>query len=162
MKTFSKRLQKLERSRAFRVAGEDKWGALARFRDEIIGRAEQLGAAYGSEIRAEIDALGPAGLWRETARRLLADYGFVEGANESFAETMARVLGIDTDHCESSSRKGKSRPPCWRSLGRQIPADNVDYRVATWSAVSQQRVRSGSIRTRRAQKDSAFLQNRSA
>ena len=97
MKTISRRLQKLERSFAYLARGGDEWGALARFRDETIGCAEQLGAACGAEIRAELDELGPAGLWRETARSLLADCGFDQSAEESFAETMARALGIDTD-----------------------------------------------------------------
>jgi hypothetical protein len=36
-------------------------------------------------------------LWRETTRRYLSDHGFVQSEKESFAETMARALGINTD-----------------------------------------------------------------
>jgi len=44
----------------------------------------------------ELERLGPAGLWLETARGYLRDHGFVQGGNESLAQTMARALGIST------------------------------------------------------------------
>ena len=41
--------------------------------------------------------LHPLGLWRETISLYLSDHGFVQSEKESFAETMARALGINTD-----------------------------------------------------------------
>jgi hypothetical protein len=43
-----------------------------------------------------LEQVGPLGLWLETARGYLSDHGFVQTGNESFAETMARALGICT------------------------------------------------------------------
>ena len=117
MKTISRRLQKLERSFAYPARGGYEWGALARFRDEIVGRAEQVGAVYGSEIRAELEQLGPAGLLRETARSVLADHGFIQSADESFAETMARAFGIDTDQLRILIAHGQIGPALLERFG---------------------------------------------
>ncbi len=51
--------------------------------------------------------VGPAGLWLETARSLLADHGCVQNGDESFAETMARVLGIGTDQLQILIAQGQ-------------------------------------------------------
>jgi hypothetical protein len=107
MKTTSKRLQKLERMFAPRVDKEDDWGSMAGVRDEILNRAEQSGESCGSEIRNVLDKLGPAGLWRETVRSLLADHGFVQAGNESFAETVARSLDIGTDELRVCIAQGQ-------------------------------------------------------
>jgi len=48
----------------------------------VPNRAQCLRAAFG--------------LWRETARGYLSGLGFVQSGNESFAQTMARALGIST------------------------------------------------------------------
>ena len=48
-------------------------------------------------------------IWRETARGYLSDHGFVQSEKESFAETMARALGIGTDElriCIAENRMG--------------------------------------------------------
>jgi hypothetical protein len=37
------------------------------------------------------------GLWLEVVRGYLKDYGFVQTEDESFAEIMARALGVGTD-----------------------------------------------------------------
>jgi hypothetical protein len=97
MKTIGRRLQKLERSLARKIENRDDWGSLGSVCDEIVGHAKRLSESYGAAIRAELDTLGPVGLWCETARSLLADHGFVQSGDESFAETIARVLGIGTD-----------------------------------------------------------------
>jgi hypothetical protein len=51
------------------------------------------------------------GLWRETTRLYLSDHGFVQSEKESFAETMARALGINTDElrvCIAENRIGSA------------------------------------------------------
>jgi hypothetical protein len=63
MKTLEKRLRRLERSFAVRIAESDDWGGWASIRDEMLRQAERLGESR-SEIRTELDALGPTGLWR--------------------------------------------------------------------------------------------------
>jgi hypothetical protein len=107
MKTISKRLQTLERLLAPRVENEEHWGSLASVRDEIVCHAERLSESYGAAIRAELDALGPAGLWRETVRSFLADHGFVQSGAESLAETMARALNIGTDELRLRIAQGQ-------------------------------------------------------
>src|SRR5450631_4555227 len=107
MKIIGRRLQKLERSFALRVGNGDDWGRLLSVRDEIVCHAEQLSESYRAAIRAELDTLGPSGLWRETARSFLADHGFDQSADESFAETMARALGIDTDQLRTLIAQGQ-------------------------------------------------------
>jgi hypothetical protein len=97
MKAISKRLQRLETLFAPRSAKEDDWGGMAGVRDEMLRVAARLGEPRSSEIRTELDALGPAGLWCEAVRSFLADHGFVQAREESFAETMARSLNIGTD-----------------------------------------------------------------
>jgi hypothetical protein len=117
MKTIGRRLQKLERSLALRVGNGDDWGRLAGVRDEIVLQAERLSESYGAAIRVELDSLGPAGLWRETARTILVDHGFVQSGAESFAETMARVLGIGTDQLRILIAQGQIASALLESLG---------------------------------------------
>jgi hypothetical protein len=97
MKAISKRLAKLETVFAPTPTSEDMWGSMAEFRDELLWQAEERGEPSVAELREELEQLGPAGLWRETARGYLSDHGFVQSRNESFAQTMARALGINTD-----------------------------------------------------------------
>jgi hypothetical protein len=57
----------------------------------------------------ELEQLGPSGLWLETARGYLCEHGFIQSGKESFAETMARALGINTDElrvCIAENRIG--------------------------------------------------------
>ena len=97
MKTISRRLAKLEEVFAPVVQSEDRWGSMAEFRDALLRQAEQRGEPSVADLRQELEQLGPLGLWRETTRRYLSDHGFVQSEKESFAETVARALGIDTD-----------------------------------------------------------------
>ena len=117
MKTISRRLQKLESLLAPRVEKQDDWGSMAVVRDKIVRHAERSSESCGNAIREELDKLGPAGLWRETVRSLLADHGFVQNCDESFAETMARVLGIGTDQLRILIAQGQIASALLESLG---------------------------------------------
>jgi len=97
MRAISKRLAKLETVFAPAPASEDLWGSMAEFRDELLRQAEQRGEPSVADLREELEQRGPLGMWLETARGYLSDHGFVQSAKESFAETMARALGISTD-----------------------------------------------------------------
>src|SRR5271167_4620912 len=111
MKAISRRLAKLEEVFAPVVESEDRWGSMAEFRDEILRQAEQRGGPSVAELREELEQLGPLGLWRETTRRYLSDHGFVQSEKESFAETMTRALGMNTDElriCISEARIGSA------------------------------------------------------
>ncbi len=106
MKAIDRRLQKLERSLALKVGNGDAWGSLASVRDEIVGHAEHVSESYGAAIRAELGTLGPVGLWLEIARSSLADHGFLQRGDESFAETIARALDIGIDELRVSIVQG--------------------------------------------------------
>jgi len=109
MRAISRRLKNLENVFAPMPTSEDRWGSMAEFRDELLHQAEQRGEPCVTELREELEQLGPLGLWRETARGYLSDHGFVQSEKESFAETMARALGIDADElrvCIAQNRIG--------------------------------------------------------
>jgi hypothetical protein len=55
----------------------------------------------------ELDQLGPVGLWREGAQAFLADHGFVQARDESFAETMARALDVGIDQLRVLIAQGR-------------------------------------------------------
>lgn len=107
MKTLGKRLERLERSFAARIDEADDWRGLENVRDAIHRHAQRQGEPRSSEIRTKLDALGPAGLWWEAARGLLANQGFVQTGGESFAETVARSLGIETDELRVRMAQGQ-------------------------------------------------------
>ena len=74
----------------------------------------------------ELERRGPAALWRETAHGDLCNHGFVQSGNESFAETMARALGINTDElriCIAEGRIGSALLERFREP--RIAADNA-------------------------------------
>ena len=73
MRAISRRLEKLQKSLARVAKSEDTWGSMAEFRDELLRLAEQRGKPSVAELREELEQLGPAGLWRETARGYRAD-----------------------------------------------------------------------------------------
>src|SRR5580704_9386467 len=101
MRAISRRLAKLETIFAPVAESEDTWGSMAEFRDDLLRQAEQRGEPSVADLREELEQLGPLGLWRETARGYLSDHGFVQSEKESFAETMARALGINKDELRS-------------------------------------------------------------
>ena len=94
MRAINRRLQKLEKVFAPAIESETVWGNMAGLRDELLRGAEERGRPVVAQLTQELDALGPIGLWRETARSYLSDHGFVQAQSESFAETMSRALGI--------------------------------------------------------------------
>jgi hypothetical protein len=97
MRAISRRLIKLEKVFARVARSEDRWGRMAEFRDELLAQAEQEGATSVAEVGAELERIGPSGRWIAAARGYLSDHGFVRSESESFAQTMARALGINTD-----------------------------------------------------------------
>jgi hypothetical protein len=107
MRAISRRLIKLEKVFARVARSEDTWGRMAEFRDRLLQLAEQRGEPSVAELREELEQLGPAGLWRETARGYLSDHGFVQSGNESFAQTMARALGISTHELRGCIEEGR-------------------------------------------------------
>jgi hypothetical protein len=122
MRAIDRRLVKLEKIFAPVLDIEDRWGSMAEFRDDLLRQAEQRGEPSVADLREELEQLGPLGLWRETTRLYLSDHGFVQSEKESFAETMARALGINTDElrvCIAENRIG------WALLERFRGAENT-------------------------------------
>src|ERR1700730_15912958 len=105
MRTIGRRLEKLEKVFARVARSEDTWGRMAEFRDDLLRRAEQTDKS--SAAREQLEQLGPSGLWREAARGYLCDHGFVQSGNESFAQTMARALGISTHELRGCIAEGR-------------------------------------------------------
>jgi hypothetical protein len=109
MRKIVHRLEKLEQVLARVAKARTTWGGMAKFRDRLLLLAEQRDALSVAALREELDRLGPAGLWRETARGYLCEHGFVQSGNESLAQTMARALGISTHelrNCIAENRVG--------------------------------------------------------
>ena len=82
---------------------------MAAFRGDLLRQAEQRGEPPVAELREELEQIGPLGRWRETARGYLSDHRFAQSEKESFAETMARALGINMDElrvCVAENRIG--------------------------------------------------------
>jgi hypothetical protein len=126
MRAISRRLEKLEKVFARLADSEDTWGSMAEFRDSLLRLAEQRGEPSAAELREELEQLGPLGLWREAARGYLSDHGFIQSRSESFAETMARALGISTHElrgCIAEGRIGSALLDRFREPG--IAADNT-------------------------------------
>jgi hypothetical protein len=126
MRAIDRRLEKLEKIFAPVLDIEDHWGSMAEFRNELLAQAEQRGAPSVAELSEELEQLGPLGLWREAARGYLSDHGFVQSESESFAETMARALGINTDElrvCIAENRIGSALLDRFREP--LIAADNT-------------------------------------
>jgi hypothetical protein len=120
------RLEKLEKVFAHVAGSATIWGSMAKFRDKLLLLAEQRDAPSVAALREELDRLGPAGLWRETARGYLCDHGFVQSGNESLAQTMARALGISTHElriCIAENRVSAALLERFREPG--IAADNT-------------------------------------
>jgi hypothetical protein len=97
MRPIDRRFAKLEKIFAPVVESEDRLGRVAEFRHELLAQAEQQGATSVADLRAELERIGPSGRWIAAARGYLSDHGFVRSESESFAQTMARALGINTD-----------------------------------------------------------------
>ena len=109
---------------------EDDWGGLACVRDKMLRVAARFGEPRCSEVKTELDALGPAGLWCEADRGLLGEHGFVQTANESFAETVTRSLDIGTDKlrvCIAQGQIGSSLLEKFGGAG--IATDNEKHSI---------------------------------
>jgi len=107
MRRLNNRLQKLEIVLARRAVGDDGWGGMAFLRDRLLRLAEPWGEAHVAEMKAQLDSLGPRGLWCEVCRTFLADHRIVQSRDESLAETIARALGIDTSDLTVLLQQGR-------------------------------------------------------
>jgi len=107
MKPISRRLEKLEKIFTPVVERNDVWGEMAKFRDQLVRLAEQRGTPDISQLREELDAMGPTGLWFETVRSYLGENGFVQDPSESLAETTARALRIDSSELRICMEQGR-------------------------------------------------------
>ena len=125
MRKIANRLEKLEQVLARVAKARTTWGSMAEFRDRLLQLAEQRDAPSVAELREELEQLGPAGLWRETARGYLCDHGFVQSGNESFAETMARALGISTHELRICIAENRVGAVLERFRDAGIAADNT-------------------------------------
>lgn len=123
MRTINRRLLNLEKLSALVAPSETEWGEMARLREQLISFADQHGAAPVAQIKEELDALGPTGLWLEVARTNLQDHGIEQLASESFAQTMARALCISTDELRDCIDEGR--------LGEALLERFKDHKVAT-------------------------------
>jgi hypothetical protein len=97
------KIRKLE-SILIRQPVHDRWGTMAALRENLI---HQTPPSRRDSLRLELEALGPVGLWCETARRFLADHGFVQSQHESLAETMARALEIGIEELRALIAQGQ-------------------------------------------------------
>ena len=94
MRAISRRLIKLEKVFARVARSEDTWGRMAEFRDRLLQLAEQRGEPSVAELREELEQLGPAGLWRETARGYLSDHGFVQSGTKALLKPWREHSGL--------------------------------------------------------------------
>ena len=126
MRKIVNRLEKLEKVFARVAASAIIWGSMAKFRDRLLLLVEHRDASSVAALGEELERLGPAGLWLETARCYLRDHGFVQSGNESLSQTMARALGISTHElriCIAENRVGAALQARFRERG--IAADNT-------------------------------------
>jgi hypothetical protein len=55
-------------------------------------RIGMSGESRVAEMKAQLDSLGPRGLWYEVCRIFLEDHSIVQSGSESFAETIGAAL----------------------------------------------------------------------
>jgi hypothetical protein len=122
--TLHRRLEKLEKILAPSVAKDAGWGSLAVYRDQLLGEAKKRGEPV-SDLKMQLDAMGPQGFWREVIRSYLDDHGFVQQAQESLAETTARALGIRVKQLVFCIEDGSvGRMLLGRFAGTKVATDN--------------------------------------
>jgi len=107
MRKIVNRLEQLEQVFARVAASATIWGSMAAVRDRLLQIAEERDPPSLATLREELERLGPAGLWLETARGYLCDHEFVQSGNESLAQTMARALGISTHELRICIAEGR-------------------------------------------------------
>jgi hypothetical protein len=76
-------------------------------RNQVLKLARASGESHIAEIEAQLDSLGPHGLWCEVCRSVLADSAIFQSGDESFAETIARALGISIDELRILMARGQ-------------------------------------------------------
>ena len=118
MRTINRRLRNLEKALAPAIRVDTDWGEMGRIRDELLRAAERQGTPPVVELKHELDALGPTGLWLEVARTHLRGHGFEQLASESFAQTMARALCISTHELPDCIAEGRISEALSERLGR--------------------------------------------
>lgn len=125
MRTISRRLEKLEKIIAPTVEKDDGWGSMAPLREQLLRQAQERGEPFVADMKKQLDAMGPLGLWSELARVHLGDHGFVQQGTESFAETMCRALGIGSSELRVSIQEGRlGRDLVNRFGGAKTATDN--------------------------------------
>jgi len=80
---------------------------MAKFRDQLRRLAGQRGTTPIAQLKEELDAMGPTGLWCETVRSYLSDHGFAQEPSESVAETVCRALGIGSEELRLRLQQGQ-------------------------------------------------------
>jgi hypothetical protein len=103
---ISKRLQKLEKILAPQTVEIHPWGSMVKVRNELLCVAAAKGQADAISIERELEDLGPHGLWLEMVRTFLAGHQIIQNGDESFTETIARALGIDSEDLRSFIARG--------------------------------------------------------
>ena len=108
MRTIDKRIEKLERMLPPQaLQAETRWGSMAAFRDRLLRNARERGGQVAVELKRELDERGPMGTWLELVRSHLRRHGFEQMPHESFAQTMARSLGIGTSELRELMVQGR-------------------------------------------------------
>ena len=125
MRTINRRLLNLEKALGPAIHGETDWDEMARLRDELLSLAEQDGTSPVTELKQELNALGPTGLWLDVARTHLLGRGFEQRASESFAQTMARAICISTDELRDCIEEGRLEALLERFKDHEVDTDNV-------------------------------------
>ena len=117
MNALVRRLSRLEKTNFAPAVTAAESGRLANFRNSLLRGAKPYGHVAVDQLRAELDQLGPCGLWRETVRCHLSEHGYAQRGDESFAETIARALGVSTRELRNYIGKAELAA-CWRTDSR--------------------------------------------
>jgi hypothetical protein len=107
MRTICRRLHRLEKALPRTASAGLRWGRLAGIRDQLLLIAKGRGALVAERLKADLEELGPHGLWLDMARYHLQLHGIVQSDHESFAEMMARALGIGMGDLRAQLEQGR-------------------------------------------------------
>jgi hypothetical protein len=129
MNTIRKRLEKLEKSVPPVVDPDAAWGELAALRDHYLrDQAQEHGEPYTADLKKQLMEGGPVRFRIEIIGAYLRLHGIEQGPNESFAQTMARALGIGTAELGVRMRDGTFGRDLWNKFGDVNAAtDNGSY-----------------------------------
>jgi hypothetical protein len=118
LSTIRKRLEKLEKLVPPIVNKDAHWGKLAALRDDFLrDQAKEHGDAYAADLKKEWEEKGPLAFRIEMIRAYLKLHGIDQGPNESFAQTIARALGIGTSELSVRIRDGTFGRDLWNKFG---------------------------------------------